>query len=115
MHITKLTSIDDLNAFTADNDRALVIASRNNCSACVLLDHALTNDPRMAEAIDDGGYVVGTFKLETIPAAAAALALRAAPTTLVFHGDDEVGRIGSFLSTEGFLSSLKAIDTVEEV
>lgn len=114
MNISKLTSIDDLNAFTADNERALVIVSRNNCSACVLLDHALANDPRMAEAIDDGGYALATFKLETIPAAAAALALRAAPTTLVFHGDDEVARFGSFLSAEGFIKSLKAVDLVEE-
>lgn len=114
MNITNLTSLDELNAFTANNERALVIASRNNCSACVLLAHALSNDTVLKEAIEVGGYVVATFKLETIPSAAAALALRAAPTTLVFHGDDEVGRIGSFLSSAGFISSLQAFNAVEE-
>lgn len=114
MNITQLSSIDALNAFTADNERAMVVVSRNNCVACVAQKTAMENDVVLQETLKGSGYAIATLKLEDVPAVAGVLALRAAPTTLLFHGDDEVARIGGFSSAEHFIGRVKAADVVVE-
>lgn len=94
MEITKLVSIDDLNAFTAANANALVIISRNACAGCNALDGALKTNAELQEVL--AGAQVAVVKLEDVPAIATTFGLRMAPSMILFREDDEVARLTGF-------------------
>ncbi len=94
MEITKLTSIDALNAFTADNENALLIISRNACAGCNALDGALKTNAELQAAL--AGVQVAVVKLEDVPTIASTFGLRMAPSMILFREDDEVARLTGF-------------------
>lgn len=94
MEITKLESIDALNAFTAANTNALVIVSRNNCAGCNALDGALKTNAELQNAL--AGAQVAVVKLEDVPAIATTFGLRMAPSMILFREDDEAARLTGF-------------------
>lgn len=94
MEISKLTSIDALNAFTADNTNALVIVSRNACAGCNALDGALKTNAELQAAL--AGVKVAVVKLEDVPTIASTFGLRMAPSMILFREDDEVARLTGF-------------------
>ncbi|WJJ55068.1 thioredoxin family protein [Xanthomonas phage RTH11] len=106
MEITKLTSIDALNAFTADNTNALVIVSRNACAGCNALDGALKTNVELQAAL--AGTAVALVKLEDVPDIARTFGLRMAPSMLLFKEDDEVARLLGFEGPAKLLAALRA-------
>lgn len=104
MNTQHLESLDELNAFTSENPKALVIVSRMACPACDTLAAALGSSEAIAKALE--GVAVATIKLDKVPVLASTFGLRMAPASLLFQDDDEISRIAGFDNPASYAAKL---------